>query len=622
MEPALVLVALAATVIVVAAGARRWELSAPLVLTAVGILVSFVPWVPEIEVGPEVILFGILPPLLYAASIRTSLVDLGANKRVIGLLSIGLVVFTAFGVALVSWRLLDVPFAAALALGGIVAPPDAVAATAVARRIGLPRRIVTILEGESLFNDATALVTVRAAILGIAGSVSLAEVGGDFLVAALGGIAIGLVVAYALAWVRRRITDTTTDVALSFMVPWIAYLPAESVHASGVLAVVVAGILLGHKAPIVQTAQSRTAERLNWTTIQYLLENAVFLIIGLQSHAIVVAVADSELGLGRAVLLALLVLVTVIVLRPVWILPLGVLLQLTSGVTRSRASLKAGLILSWAGMRGVVTLAAAFLLPATTPHRELLVFIALVVTVGTLSIQGLTLPLLARALDVYGPDPREDALQAATVIQKAVARGQAALEESIDPTTPDEIVDQLRTQGRRRTDLAWERLGVDREDEPSPNETYRRLRRTMLLAEREEVLDLRGTGTIDHEVLDEVMRSLDLEESMLAGSEARDERLQDRMILTPEPQRGDCDHLVQATGRVEPKHPDRCEDCLREGLQWVHLRMCLACGNVACCDSSVGRHAERHFQDEAHPVMRSIEPGEAWRWCYVDDLLG
>jgi len=622
VEPALVLVALAATVIVVAAGARRWELSAPLLLTAVGILVSFVPWVPEIEVGPEVILFGILPPLLYAASIRTSLVDLGANKRVIGLLSVGLVVFTAFGVALVSWRLLDVPFAAALALGGIVAPPDAVAATAVARRIGLPRRIVTILEGESLFNDATALVTVRAAILGIAGSVSLAEVGGDFLIAALGGIATGLVVAYALAWVRRRITDTTTDVALSFMVPWLAYLPAESVHASGVLAVVVAGVLLGHKAPLVQTAQSRTAERLNWTTIQYLLENAVFLIIGLQSHVIVVAVADSELGLGRAVLLALLVLVTVILLRPVWILSLAVVLRLTSGAERSRATLKAGLILSWAGMRGVVTLAAAFLLPASTPHRELLVFIALVVTVGTLSIQGLTLPLLARALDVYGPDPREDALQAATVIQKAVARGQAALQECIDPSTPDEIVDQLRTQGRRRTDLAWERLGVDREDEPSPNETYRRLRRTMLLAEREEVLDLRGTGTIDHDVLAEVMRSLDLEESMLAGSEARDERLQDRTILTPEPQRGDCEHLLQATNRVEPKHPDRCDDCLREGLQWVHLRMCLACGNVACCDSSIGRHAERHFGQEGHPVMRSIEPGEAWRWCYVDDLLG
>jgi len=587
VEPALVLVALAATVIVVAAGARRWELSAPLLLTAVGILVSFVPWVPEIEVGPEVILFGILPPLLYAASIRTSLVDLGANKRVIGLLSVGLVVFTAFGVALVSWRLLDVPFAAALALGGIVAPPDAVAATAVARRIGLPRRIGTILEGESLFNDATALVTVRAAILGIAGSVSLAEVGGDFLIAAVGGIAIGLVVAYALARVRRRITDTTTDVALSFMIPWIAYLPAESVHASGVLAVVVAGILLGHKAPIVQTAQSRTAERLNWTTIQYLLENAVFLLIGLQSHVIVVAVADSVLGLGRSVLLALLVLVTVMLLSPVWILSVSV-----------------------------------FLLPATTPHRELLVFIALVVTVGTLSIQGLTLPLLARALDVYGPDPREDALQAATVIQKAVARGQAALEECIDPTTPDEIVDQLRTQGRRRTDLAWERLGVDREDEPSPIETYRRLRRTMLVAERTEVLDLRGTGTIDHEVLAEVMRSLDLEESMLAGSEARDERLQDRIILTPLPQRGDCEHLVQATGRVEPRHPDRCEDCLREGLQWVHLRMCLACGNVACCDSSIGRHAERHYQEQGHPVMRSIEPGEAWRWCYADELLG
>jgi len=279
---ALTLLAIAAVVVLVAATARRLGASAPLLLVAVGAVLSFVPAVPEVEVGPQVILLGILPPLLYAASIRTSLVDLGANKRVIGLLSVGLVLFTALGVALVVWKLLDVPFAVALALGGIVAPPDAVAATAVARRIGLPRRIVTILEGESLFNDATALVVVRTAILAIAGAVSLAEVGVSFLTAAVGGVVVGLAVAWVLARIRRAVTDTTTDTALSFLAPWLAYLPAEVVHASGVLAVVVCGVLLGHKAPVIQSAQSRMAERLNWTTIQYLLENAVFLIIGLQ----------------------------------------------------------------------------------------------------------------------------------------------------------------------------------------------------------------------------------------------------------------------------------------------------------------------------------------------------
>ncbi len=620
MTPALTLLAIAAVVVMVATTARRVGAPAPLLLTAVGAGLSFVPGIPDVEVGPEVILLGILPPLLYAAAIRSSLVDLGANKRVIGLLSVGLVVFTAFGVAFVVWRLLDVPFAAALALGGIVAPPDAVAATTVARRIGLPRRIVTILEGESLFNDATALVTVRAAILGIAGAVSLADVGVDFLRAALGGIVVGLAVAWVLARIRRALTDTTTDTALSFMAPWLAYLPAEVIHSSGVLAVVVCGVLLGHKSPVIQSAQSRMAERLNWTTIQFLLENAVFLIIGLQVHLIVQGVVDSGFGLGPSVALAGVVLVAVIVLRAVWVLAFGAVLSIGLGVGRGRY-LRTGLILSWAGMRGVVTLAAAFLLPPDTPQRPTLVFIALVVTVGTLLIQGLSLPVLARALDVHGPDPREDALQSASVLQRAVAKGNEELDRLAGPDTPTEALEQLRLVGQRRTHLAWERLGVTHEETPSPNEVYRRLRRGMLRAERAEVLRLRDTGTVDHEVLADVMRTLDLEESMLAGMESRADQQQERMILTPETQRGDCDHLRDASG-VEPGTPEGCVDCLREGLTWVNLRLCLTCGNVGCCDSSVGQHADRHYDATRHPVMRSFEPGEAWRWCYVDELLG
>ncbi len=622
MTAALTLLAIAVVVVLGATLARRIGFSAPLLLTALGAALSFVPVVPEVQVGPEVILLGILPPLLYAAAIRTSLVDLGTNKRVIALLSVGLIVFTAFGVALVVWKLLDVPFAAALALGGIVAPPDAVAATAVARRIGLPRRIVTILEGESLFNDATALVTVRVAILGIAGTVSLADVGADFVRAALGGIAVGLAFGWLLARVRRALTHTTTDTALSFMAPWIAYLPAEAFHASGVLAVVICGILLGHQAPVIQSAQSRMAERVNWSTVQFLLENAVFLIIGLQVHLIVEGVSNSGFGLGQSFGLAVVVLLAVIVLRAGWILSFGALLSIGAGTAQGGRYFRIGLVLSWAGMRGVVTLAAAFLLPASTPHRETLVFIALVVTVGTLLVQGLSLPWLARRLGVYGPDPREDALQSATVLQRAVAKGNAELERLAGPDTPRETLDQLRLVGQRRTHLAWERLGVTREDAPSPNEVYRRLRRGMLGAERAEVLRLRDAGTVDHEVLDEVMRSLDLEESMLAGMQARDMPLQERTILTPEPQRGDCEHLREARSDVEPGTPEGCADCLREGMTWVNLRMCLACGNVGCCDSSVGRHAHRHHNDHDHPVMRSFEPGEGWRWCFVDQLLG
>ena len=195
MPIALTLLAIVAVVIGVSALARHYNASAPLVLTAVGILISFVPMAPDVQVGPELILLGILPPLLYAAAIRTSLVDLGANKNVIGLLSVGLVIFTAAGVALVTWWLMGIPIAAAIALGAVVAPPDAVAATAVARRIGLPRRIVTILEGESLFNDATAITILRTAIVAIGGSVTALDVGVEFLRESIGGILVGLAVA-------------------------------------------------------------------------------------------------------------------------------------------------------------------------------------------------------------------------------------------------------------------------------------------------------------------------------------------------------------------------------------------------------------------------------------------
>jgi CPA1 family monovalent cation:H+ antiporter len=619
---ALTLLALVALIIGVSALARRYGASAPLVLTAVGILMSFVPGVPEIQVTPELILLGILPPLLYAAAIRTSLVDLGANKNVIALLSVGLVAFTAAGVGLVTWWLMGIPFSAAIALGAVVAPPDAVAATSVARRIGLPRRVVTILEGESLFNDATAITILRTAIVAIGGAVTALDVGLEFLREAGFGILVGLGVAWVLGHVRRRVTDTMTDTAISFMAPWLAYLPAELVHGSGVLAVVIAGVLLGHKAPMIQTAQSRLAERINWTTIQYLLENAVFLILGLQAHKIVEDVVNSSLGLPRAILVAVVVFLTVVVLRPVWILSFGVILQLTPGLNRPDAFWRNGSVLSWAGMRGVVTLAAALLLPEGTPYREVLVFVAMAVVVGTLLIQGLTLPAVARALGVHGPDPREDALQSASVLEHAVTKGNEELERLADDTTPPQVIDQLRAVGQRRTHLAWERLGETRDDQPSPNEAYRRLRRKMLKAERQEVLRIRDSGNVDHEVLDEVMQTLDLEESMLTIADDRTERYEGRLILTPEAQRGDCDHLREAPQKARPNTPEGCGDCLREGLVWVNLRMCLTCGNVGCCDSSIGNHATKHFQKTDHPVMRSFEPGEAWRWCYVDELLG
>lgn len=628
MHIALPLFLLTAAVVAIAALARRVGLSAPLLLVAVGAVTSFLPFMPyPFEVDPEIILLGFLPPLLFAAASNTSLIDLSRERRQILQMSVLLVLFTAFGVALVAWRLLDVPFAAAVALGAVVAPPDAVAATAVARRIGLPRRVVSVLEGESLFNDATALVTVNTAkglIAGGAGATTVFTAGRDFFWASAGGVAIGFVAYLLVSWVWRHVTDTVTVVALSFLSPWIAYLPAEEAHASGVIAAVVCGVATSHEAPRIQTAQSRVSEQLNWASMTFLLENMVFLLIGLQTRTIVDGVRNSGSGLGRTVGIALLVLVTVMVLRPIWLLGSEAISR-RMGWSSTAMTGREVAIASWAGMRGVVTLAAASLLPADTPERAAMIFIALFVTVGTLVLQGFTLGYVSRRLDLHGPDPREDALQTAQLTQAAVNAGNRRLEEELDDSefeVPEQVITVLQHQGARRANLAWERLGHSDEGTETPSDAYRRLRSAMLDAERTKVLKLRDKGVMDHEVLQAVMGSLDLEESMIARVQDYDRSLTERMLLTPEQRQFGCEHLADAPFATDPLTPDGCEECLQDGSVWVHLRLCLACGHVGCCDSSVGKHASKHHEETGHPVMRSFEPGEGWRWCFVDSVLG
>ncbi|PWJ26077.1 sodium/proton antiporter (CPA1 family) [Branchiibius hedensis] len=597
--------------------AERFRVSAPLVLVAVGAALSFVPGMPRIEIEPEFILLGLLPPLLFAAASQTSLVDLRRDRRQILSLSVLLVLVTAFGVSLIAWWLMGIPYAAALALGAIVAPPDAVAATAVARRMGLPRRVVAVLEGESLFNDATALVTVNTAksIL-VSGSVTVLAVTGQLALAVVGGIAVGLLAYLILAWIRRQVTDTTVSVAISYLTPWLAYLPAEAIHASGVFAVVICGVLLAHQAPSIQTAASRVSERLNWQSLQYVLESVVFLLIGLEVRTIVEDVRLSTVGV------AVLVLLTVMVLRPLYVMTVGFLTWRLRPDDPDNLRPREAAVVSWAGMRGVVTLAAAFLLPEQTPQREALIFIALFVTIGTLIIHGFTLSAVARALHLHGPDPREDALQLAQIIQAATQAGDQRLEQELDDRVPENVVEALRRQNENRANLAWEQLGRPDHETDTPTEEYRRLRLSMLDAERAKVLKMRDNALADHALLATVLEQLDIEESMIGYVHGTQDDLRDRILLTPEPRRGACDHLREAPVAVDPLTPQGCPDCEREGTQPVHLRLCLTCGNVGCCDSSIGQHATRHFHDSGHPVMRSFEPGEGWMWCYVDRLPG
>jgi CPA1 family monovalent cation:H+ antiporter len=611
---AIALVGLVSTVVAVSWACRRIDVPAPLALIAVGIAGSYLPFMPEIRLEPEVVLVGILPPLLYAAAIQTSLVDFNANRRSILLLSIGLVAFTTLGIGVVVHTLVPgLDWSTSFALGAVVAPPDAVATTAIGRRIGLPRKIVTVLEGESLLNDATALVALRTAL---AANVAWQHVALDFLVAAGGGVLVGVLVHVLVGVLRKHLTDTLLDNTISFVTPFLAYVAAEEVNASGVLAVVIAGLLIGHRAPVLQTAQSRIASRTNWRAIAFVLEGSVFLLIGLEARTVLSGLADRDESAVEVVGVCVAVLAAVIVLRLVWTAGTRWLL-VRPGPERRRPDWRYSVLLGWAGMRGVVTLAAAFVLPVGTAHRDLLITIAFTVTAGTLFLQGLTLPRLARRLAVPSPDPTADALARANLMHQASLAGLAELDR-MGEDDPHEVNATIRDRLARRDFAAWERISP--REEETPSETYGRRRLQMIDAERRRVLEIRDTGKVAHEVVDDVLTMLDVEESML--EQRRGDRQPVRGDAAPLVLEGDCEHLQLARPPVEPHTLGRCDACVAAGTRWVHLRMCTTCGNVGCCDSSPQTHATKHYEETGHPVMRSAEPDEDWRWCYVDQITG
>lgn len=618
MSTTLQILAMAAVVVAVAAGAKRGRYSEPLVLVAAGVGLSFVPHAFDLHVTPELVIEGLLPPLLYATAIRTPLVQFAKHRRSILLLAIGAVAFSTVAVGLAVWWVLPgAAFAVALALGAVVAPPDAVAATAVARRIGMPRRIVEILEGESLLNDASALVALGTAITAVTTRVTAGEVLGDFLYAAVGGVVIGLVAAAVLAAVRKHLTTPVLDTALSFAAPYVAFLPAEELGASGVLAVVVAGLMLGHRSPSLQDATSRITESINWHTVQFLLENGVFLLIGLQLKDLLVTVDAGALPWHVVIPVCVVTLVATIAARFVYVFAAN---ALGFVVGRQRWTWRDATVVSWAGMRGVVTLAAVFMIPAATPNHAVLALAAFTVVLGTLLVQGLTLPRLVRTLALRGPDPVEDALQLAGLTTAAAKAGLARLDEVVGADDPPDVVRQLRDRAEQRVNLNWERLGRPRTELEPPTAAYRRLRAIMLAAEREWIIDSRNRGSYDEEVLRRALSVMDLEESMLDITGDATERLERQLDQAPVD--GACEHLRAAPRVRQPVTPDGCQECLKDGTRWVHLRLCLTCGHVGCCDSSPGTHATTHFQETGHAVMRSFEPGETWRWCYLDEVLG
>jgi monovalent cation/hydrogen antiporter len=635
LETLVVVILLASVVIAVEAVAGRLRVASPILMVIAGILLSLVPGMPEVRLDPDVVLVLVLPPLLYAAAVNTSVPAFRANLKPIGLLAVGLTLFTTVTVGFAAWAAIPgLPLAAAFALGAIVAPPDAVAATSIARRAGLPRAMVTLLEGESLLNDATALVAYRVAVAIAIGVVtaSASAIGGEFVLASVGGLVVGYVAARVLAWIREMVEDDLLDNALALITPFVAYVPAEAIHASGVLAVVVTGLYLGHREPALMSASSRLVSHSLWRMIEFLLQGLVFILIGLQ-------LPELRHGLGgyRAGLVAgatVTVLATVVLARAAYVFPVTYLTRLVRhGPRESAMPWQAPAVISWAGLRGVVSMAAAFALPLTVaggasfPQRDLLLFITFMVVLLTLVVQGVTLPWVIRRLRLPRPDPIEDALQEAEAQEAAASVALSRLEELVgeDPP-PAGVAEALREAAEYRRLAAWERLGAERTGRGrlvTPSAAYRRLRQEMIQAERVEFVRRRDRGELDDEILKEINRRLDLEEAALLrgdGGGDEDEPIRSGTAGQRRPH-ADCPHLVEIRDAVEPSAPEGCTDCLREGSDWVHLRMCLSCGNVGCCDSSPRRHADAHHHASKHPIVRSFEPGEAWRWCYVDEIL-
>ncbi|MFD7404948.1 Na+/H+ antiporter [Streptomyces sp. NPDC059866] len=519
--PLLLLVAGSAAI---AAAGRRTPVPAPLLLVAVGLAVSYVPGVPEYALDPHVVLPLILPPLLHTAATDSSYLDLRAQLRPVALLSVGYVLFATCAVGWAAYLIVPgLPLTAALVLGAVVAPPDAVAATAIARRVGLPSRITTILQGESLVNDATAITAYRVALAAVIGEGATWAGGiGAFLIAAIGGIGVGLMLMVPIHWLRTHLKEPLLQNTLSLLIPFVAYAVAEQVHASGVLAVVVVALYLGHRAWEVDFA-TRLQETAVWKMVAFVLESTVFALIGLQLPVVLRGLGEYE-GLDAA-WYAVAIFLAVVVTRFVWVYPATFLPGMLSARIREREgspSGKSAFIISWAGMRGVVSLAIAFSIPTVHggepfPGRNLILFLTFTTVIGTLVIQGLTLPPLIRLLKLPGRD-----LQAETLAEaNAQAQASRAAERRLDELLSDErnalpgpLADRLRAVLERRRNAVWERLG-----QPNPitgetaDDTYRRLAGEMISAEREVFVKLRNGRYIDDEMLRTLLRRLDLEEA-------------------------------------------------------------------------------------------------------------
>jgi CPA1 family monovalent cation:H+ antiporter len=562
MELTLVLVIGIVSVVATSAVSERIGVAAPLSLVLLGIALSYLPGV-HVDVNPELILTGVLPPLLYASATRMPAHDFRRSFGTIFSLAVYLVALTTLTTGYVVDALMPgVGLAAAFAVGAVVSPTDAVAATSVGSKLGLPARLSTIIEGEGLVNDASALVLLASAVKAISSNTQVWRVGVDFIYSVAIAVAVGLAVGLLGVWLRSLLDDAVFTTAISFALPFVAFLPAERLHASGVLAVVCAGLVAGVLGPRHLSAQNRLAESINWRTIAFLLEGGIFLAMGLQLKSL----WDSDSNAGHspttAIWIGVVVSALALGLRVVFVAPIVArlrrgaekaekattkldqieekfadpdflgrlsprrLAQFRHRVNQQRADIafsvserfgwRGGGVLAWSGMRGAITVAAAQTLPEDTPERPQLVLIAFTVAAVTLIVQGVSLPWVIRVLNVPGDDPEADRSAFADLRTDMVdaanqVLGDEDLRDSGGAAYPAEVIDRVREMLRLQSDRATPTVETDEQS----RDKFVELLSIALAAERTTMLQARSEGRYSSRVLNRAQRSIDMQETLL-----------------------------------------------------------------------------------------------------------
>jgi CPA1 family monovalent cation:H+ antiporter len=525
LHPIELILALLLLVIAIALLSARLKVPYPILLVLGGLAISFIPGLPRVQLQPDLVFLVFLPPLLYYAGLLTTWRDFRANFRPIALLAVGLVLFTTVAIALVASALIPgLPLAAAFVLGAIVSPPDAVAATAITERLRVPRRITTILDGESLVNDATALVAYRFAVAAIVtGYFSLTAALGQFVIAATAGTLIGLCAAAMIVWMSQRIREPNVEGAISLLTPYLAYLPAEWAGASGVLAAVAAGIYVSRKLPTFASPNARLRAFAVWETLVFLLNGVIFILIGLQLPVVMERLA--AIPRSQLALYALAICATAILTRILWVFGATAIRRMLSAKLRQRDDVlpwRHVMLIAWSGMRGIVSLAAALALPMTTasanpfPGRDLILFLTFTVILATLVFQGLTLPPLIRFLKLTADDlehreERDARIQAA---HAALSRLHVL---SFDPAADPRVLDRLRLLYEERLQRLGDHTHHDHAlEHRSPQEVAPTVHREALIAERRMITFLRDQNDISDTVLRRLLHEIDLEEARLS----------------------------------------------------------------------------------------------------------